>query len=468
VSVPSKGYLLTLGLSGIRADAKVKFGGDADKENMLKSYPMQLKDGAPCFPNIAFHKARDALLQRDVEIEIEGIDVGGGFVGRLFYKPEVAEVVEEKPAPPAQGQKGKQPAQPQKGGKQAPAPAPVASGKDIIGKDALHDWGLKLLEEGHAALSPFADKVITDLPLKQAYSNAQRHAQDNKLNIWWNFNRAKYEAEQREKERELQGADEEEDEAPPVYERVQVTEIMTGSNFFYQLVNPATDHSLTELSAAFAGCNFEGLPEYTPEPPKDKKDPKEMIAGRFTVDGNWYRAEVIRFLPTKAENETPQFELRYIDYGNTEIVTAANIRKLPPEIASVGGGKGLAYKARLAHLTAPSLDEDYGRDAAAFFKELVWGKTMRANIRQSRRDKEVRQVSLGDDESGLVINGVLVKEGLARVDRSGPISKKAGKKTEYEVLKEAEAEAIQKHLNIWEYGELPDSGDERAFANILR
>jgi len=294
--------------------------------------------------------------------------------------------------------------------------------------------------------------------------NAQTKAQNEKLGIWWNFNREKYEQELKDKERDWAG-DDEEDESPPVYERVQVTEIMTGSNFFYQLANPATDHSLAELAGAFAGCNFQALPEYAPELPKEKKDQREMVAGRFTVDGTWYRAEVIRFLPN---TQPQQFELRYIDYGNTEIVTAANIRKLPLEIAQVGGGKGLAFKARLAHLTAPSLDEDYGRDAAAFFKELVWGKAMRANIRQSRRDKEVRQLSLGDDESGLVINGVLVKEGLARVDRAGPISKKSGRKTEYEVLKEAEAEAVRNHLNIWEYGELADSGDERAFANILR
>jgi hypothetical protein len=62
-------------------------------------------------------------------------------------------------------------------------------------------------------------------------------------------------------------------------------------------------------------------------------------------------------------------------------------------------------------------------DSAAYFKELVWGRTMRANIHNLRySDEGVRQVTLGD-ESGTIISGVLVKEGLARVDKYGPKSK---------------------------------------------
>jgi len=92
---------------------------------------------------------------------------------------------------------------------------------------------------------------------------------------------------------------------------------------------------------------------------------------------------------------------------------------------------------------------------------------MRANIRQSKRDQDLKHVSLGDEENSTHISAELVREGLARVDRYGPQSKNAEKPTEYQVLKATEAEAIKTHLNMWEYGELPDSDEEKAFLNQL-
>jgi len=66
--------------------------------------------------------------------------------------------------------------------------------------------------------------------------------------------------------------------------------------------------------------------------------------------------------------------------------------------------------------------------------------------------------------TGTHINGLLVKEGLARVDRFGPKSKPdSQKKTEFEALKETEKEAREKHLNIWEHGDAGDSDDEATF-----
>jgi hypothetical protein len=58
-----------------------------------------------------------------------------------------------------------------------------------------------------------------------------------------------------------------------------------------------------------------GKPEYTPkEIERGRRDEKEKVAGKFTVDGKWYRAEVVKIL-TKGKDK-PHYELRYIDFGN--------------------------------------------------------------------------------------------------------------------------------------------------------
>jgi len=57
--------------------------------------------------------------------------------------------------------------------------------------------------------------------------------------------------------------------------------------------------------------------------------PLPRVAGNFSVDNTWYRAEVLEIINN---NDQPtQYKLRYIDYGNTETVTVDRIRALPPE-----------------------------------------------------------------------------------------------------------------------------------------
>lgn len=426
VSVPSKGYILSLSLAGLKVDQREKIeDGAPGDQNMNRLYPVATKDGKPIPPNVAFHFARNNLFQRDVLIEVDRIDAGGGFIGKLYFQQ---------------------------------------------GQDWL-DWGLKILAEGHAELSDFASRAISDPNVLKQYQDAEANAQIKQLNKWAGYDKA--EADLR-KQQEIEArkkrnnrANEDEPSGPFEQSRVTVTEIMSGSNFFFQLVHPNTESALKELESAFASSDFDSKPVYTPNfDPKQKGD-KEKVAGRFTVDGNWYRAEILR---VKAEaGKDTLYELRYIDYGNTEFVPASNIRKLPEELAKVNGGQGLATKARLAHISAPDLNQDYGRDAAAFFKELVWGKTMMANIHNLRPyDDGVRQVLLGDPETSSHINALLVKEGFARVDKYGPKSKENEPDTEYEILKKTEQEARTLRYGMWEYGDIGNSDDERAFQRLLR
>jgi len=158
-------------------------------------------------------------------------------------------------------------------------------------------------------------------------------------------------------------------------------------------------------------------------------------------------------------NRPPTYEVEYIDYGNKEILDSARIRPLPDAF----GLKALSrqsHEAKLAFIKSPSLDEEFGRDAAALFKELVWGKTLIASIQGYEGGKA--QLSLGDPEAKMPINAALVTAGLARVERRRRQNKY------YEALQKEEAKAKAQRTMMWQYGDAPDSEDERLERNLLR
>ena len=75
---------------------------------------------------------------------------------------------------------------------------------------------------------------------------------------------------------------------------------------------------IMELSAALQSAYVQYSSHYTPTVKG------QVVAARFT-DMQWYRAAV-------EEIKTGQAVVRFIDYGNTETVTAANMAELKPEM----------------------------------------------------------------------------------------------------------------------------------------
>ena len=64
----------------------------------------------------------------------------------------------------------------------------------------------------------------------------------------------------------------------------------------------------------------------------------DLVSAKFS-DGQWYRAKVRRSSPVKKEAE-----VTFIDYGNQDTVSFANIRPLDPKFRSL---PGQAQEARL-------------------------------------------------------------------------------------------------------------------------
>jgi hypothetical protein len=61
------------------------------------------------------------------------------------------------------------------------------------------------------------------------------------------------------------------------------------------------------------------MPTLTPTTTGQNTTPVQTlprVAGNFSVDNTWYRAEVLEIIPPVTSEDQPLYKLRYIDYGN--------------------------------------------------------------------------------------------------------------------------------------------------------
>eukprot|EP01116_Phalansterium_solitarium_P001294 TRINITY_DN1108_c0_g1_i1.p1 TRINITY_DN1108_c0_g1~~TRINITY_DN1108_c0_g1_i1.p1 ORF type:complete len:918 (+),score=421.64 TRINITY_DN1108_c0_g1_i1:113-2866(+) len=283
-----------------------------------------------------------------------------------------------------------------------------------------------LLEEGLAQINRLS---VQESGLTTEYSIAEDSAKKSRKNLWKDYDEAVEEAKR------LKRLEEREAQLKPKQELVDVivTEIVDASTFYVQIVGPEAEQ-LEDLMKALSLQAEQG-----PHSPAVN----EIVSAQFTEDDAWYRAKVT----SVSGGEVGVF---YVDYGNSETLPTARIRPLPQELPKVAHQ---AHPAQLAYIRPPKLADDFGPESAEYLKELVWGKTVVANVEY--RVDETLFLSLGDRESGVHINGALVKAGLARVE------KLRGKHLQpvLDKLREEEDVARKAHVNLWTYGD-PGSDDD--------
>jgi staphylococcal nuclease domain-containing protein 1 len=131
------------------------------------------------------------------------------------------------------------------------------------------------------------------------------------------------------------------------------------------------------------------------------------------------------------------------------VVDPRTLRPLDAEF-TVARVPAQAVLSTLAFVTVPGLNVEFGEDAAFLLRDLVWGKTMMANI-ESRANGEV-EVSLGNPESNVLVASALVEAGLARPQKRhekylAPIIRKLNQHAE---------KARTSRCGMWRYGDVPD------------
>eukprot|EP00019_Armaparvus_languidus_P012782 CAMPEP_0168583322 /NCGR_PEP_ID=MMETSP0420-20121227/2499_1 /TAXON_ID=498008 /ORGANISM="Pessonella sp." /LENGTH=915 /DNA_ID=CAMNT_0008617959 /DNA_START=61 /DNA_END=2805 /DNA_ORIENTATION=- len=263
-----------------------------------------------------------------------------------------------------------------------------------------------------------------DVPRETEYRTSENHAQLARKGLWQRYDpNAKQEKQAEEKPRRQEVLD------------VVVTEIVDGNSLYVQAIGEGTQ-ALERMMGALRQENVGAA-----APATVRKG--DLLLGQFTVDDTWYRARVEDVL------DDNRFAVRYVDYGNAEVLPRSRLRPLPASGRySAVALPFQAQSAKLAFLRAPALEDEFGTDAAARLRDLAFGKKLVAGV-EARRDG-VLFISLGDPASQIHVNAAMLAAGLSvlqpRRERCAPVPPTLLTKLEGE-----QAAAKSKRLNTWRY-----------------
>uniref|UniRef100_A0A0G4GWZ7 Uncharacterized protein n=1 Tax=Chromera velia CCMP2878 TaxID=1169474 RepID=A0A0G4GWZ7_9ALVE len=401
--VPSENISISFVLGGIRVPQTAK------KEGALGKGP---KTSDP-FAEEALAYVRDMVIQQDVVFKVDVCDKGGNFIGSM-WKPRAGVTA-------AQAAKAKNPTQ--------------GAGEGNLAAE--------LLELGYAMTVEFS---LNQNPFRDALLAAEKKAQDAKMRVW-----------------SLPETTQANGDAGPAPEKavdrnvdeslgpVVISHIEGITRFFVQ--READGKALEELQNTLNEKCADDNAFKLPSAPRKG----ELVAARFSVDKQWYRARV--------ENRSTggsSFTVFFLDYGNTETLSSQDLKQLPPPLTPVlQGGTAFCKSCKLSGvLEAP----EFERDAFNHFASLVDEKRLACKVEKIEAGGTLHVVLEGEEEAATPshgashksINEALVRQGLAR------LNKKSDSKIFARLKKEEEA-ARKEHLNVWRHGDVGDDDDDDDF-----
>jgi staphylococcal nuclease domain-containing protein 1 len=385
IHVPKEGVTLAFSPSGVRCPGR---------DEPLAAEAM------------AFTRAR--VLQRDVQIEVEGVDKAGTFLGSLRVP---------------QGNK-----------------APL-------------DLGVALLEAGLARLQTYGrSSEVTELV------EAQDKARNARRGLWEHV-KEEQEVEQngaQEVDGAASGKNAAHEDAERTPQEMIVTDVTDANSFFVQLCN--------QPRVAWVAEQLSNLPLDDAAPPVVQLKIGDTCLAQFSADKQWYRARVERA-------SVDYYDVVFVDYGNRDRVKSTQVRSTPADLAAVppqahraalsflrapplDDESGVEAAQRLSELVGG------GRKLLAVVEEKrrADGPELLLTIFPGRPQKDADTASADEENAADCINAILVREGLARVvDPARGRVLSDGAKGVLGVLKEAQEEARRAHVGLWQYG---DPGDD--------
>ncbi|KAH0553197.1 hypothetical protein GP486_006627 [Trichoglossum hirsutum] len=389
ILVPRENAKLTFVLSGIRAPRSARNPNEK---------------GEP-FGQEAHDFAVRRCMQRDVEIDVESLDSKGGFIGTLYVNRE--------------------------------------------------SFAKLLVEEGLASVHAYSAEQSGN---SAEFFAAEKKAKETRKGMWHDWDPSKENDNDNNNdggEQQLSGAagEKNNDDAASAprkkdYRDVVVTNVGENAKLKLQQIGTGTA-ALTEMMSAFKTFHLNKA-NSTPlsGPPKAG----EVVAARFSEDGEWYRAKVFR-----VDREAKQAEVNYIDYGNSEKLPWSRLRPLNQPQFVTSKLRPQAVDAVLSFLQFPTQAE-YLNDAINFIGQTTNDKQLVANVDSVGPDGTLYITLFDPKVSGSLLesyNADIVAEGLAMV----PKKLKAWERTATDVLpglRAKEEEAKKARRGMWEYGDLTE------------
>eukprot|EP00538_Stauroneis_constricta_P000336 CAMPEP_0119573206 /NCGR_PEP_ID=MMETSP1352-20130426/45005_1 /TAXON_ID=265584 /ORGANISM="Stauroneis constricta, Strain CCMP1120" /LENGTH=958 /DNA_ID=CAMNT_0007622893 /DNA_START=199 /DNA_END=3075 /DNA_ORIENTATION=- len=236
---------------------------------------------------------------------------------------------------------------------------------------------------------------------------------------------------------------------------IRVSEIRSGSHFFFHTVNDEAVQIIDESMKLFTTNNG------TAGAPCDVKNGK-VVAALFD-DGSgksWYRAKIV-------EKRGPKATVLFVDHGNLATVPIAT--HLRPIDNSLGTDRipAVAKEAVLALVVTRPLSSDEGVEAARMFQSLCWGMNVTAKIHGTDDNGKMALNLLSS--SGESVGEQLVSSGFAMPAKAAAVQSMSSRMVdgtavlklaaELEVAKES---ARKTRSGMWRYGDVGDDDDDYA------
>lgn len=357
------------------------------------------------FSNEATDFTKDMCMQRDIQFKAERSDKNGNFIGQVS-----------------------------------------CNGVNLA---------VALVEEGLSDLHQYAsnNELFAEL------TAAEEKAKAEKKNMWEAYDAAAAAADAARRAAETGEA------APPTlatggltgpaeWKSVTVSHVEDAITFWAQ--DDAGQEDLAGLMKTLNDAYATTKPVVQEEPLKKGEDGyKPFCASKFS-DGQYYRCVA----EGKNEDKT-KIEIRYIDYGNIEIVDPKAIVALPQEVKDLKFA-GQAARMKLAYLNGPA--QDYADDGRDFFADGVLYKSYKCSERMY--DDECMPVSLMFEEEGeedkastfIDIAKTMLSNGMATTNSRVRVAKfnEKHKKLTVDAYKKLEERAVTDRVGQWMYGDVTE------------
>ncbi|KAK6505741.1 hypothetical protein TWF481_007633 [Arthrobotrys musiformis] len=231
------------------------------------------------------------------------------------------------------------------------------------------------------------------------------------------------------------------------YRDVVVTNVDEAGKMKVQLVGSGTDQ-LEKLMAEFR--NFH-LNKSNATPLSGPPKVGDIVAAKFSEDGEFYRAKVRR-----VDREAKKADVLYVDYGNSETVPFTSLRPLTQPQFSTTKLKAQAVDALLSFCQFPG-SEMYSNDAKHYLLEITAGQQLVGNVDFIEKDGTLSLTLFKDGSKSAEdnINSAMIEEGMCMVPKKLKPWEKAYA-DRFDILRKKEQEAKEGRRGIWEYGDLTE------------